>query len=101
MRKCPAGVGCKIFLEGRRFALIRKGTIPGQFPGFEFGRVSRFSGVVLWNAALQIRSGADVFLFGKINAADDVDVPHRPFTFRLGRAASCRTLDKIISKLGD
>jgi hypothetical protein len=69
-------VAFKIFLEGQRFVLVGEGAIPGQFPGFEFRSVGGFTGVVLQQPPLQICRRSDIFLFGKINAADDLDVPH-------------------------
>src|ERR1700759_1865485 len=77
MRKCPAGMGFEIFLEGQRLVLIRESAIPGQLPGFEFGSVGGFAGIVLRNSPLQVCGRAYVFLVGKLNAADDVDVPPR------------------------
>jgi hypothetical protein len=70
-------MGLEIFLAGQRFVFVRKCAVPSQFPGFEFSRVRGFAGVMLWNAALQIRSSANVFLLREIDAADDVDVPRR------------------------
>jgi hypothetical protein len=38
--------------------------------------VCGFTGIMFRYPPLQIRSCSDIFLFGKIDAADDVDVPH-------------------------
>src|ERR1700736_406862 len=70
-------MGFEIFLECQRFVLIRKSAIPDQFPGSEFSGVGGFAGVVVRNPPLQIGGCAGIFLFWKIHAADDVDVPHR------------------------
>src|SRR5258708_1611936 len=70
-------MGFEIFLECQRFVFIRESAIPNQFPGFEFCGVRGFAGIVVWNPLLQIGGCAGIFLFWKIYAADDVDVPHR------------------------
>src|ERR1700689_2379775 len=75
-----AGVGFEVFLEFQCPILIMEGTIPNQFPWLEFCGVRRLACVVLGNPSLKIRGCADVFLFGKISAADDVDVPHRLYS---------------------
>jgi hypothetical protein len=38
--------------------------------------VGRPSGVVVWNPLLQVFGRTDIFLLGRTDAADDVDVPH-------------------------
>ena len=70
-----AGVGFQIFLEFQCSHLVWKGAVPDQLPGFEFSGVGRFAGVMFRQPPLQIGSRTNVFLFGKVGAADDVDVP--------------------------
>ena len=67
----------EIFLEFQRSVFIREGAIPNKFPRLEFCGVLGFAGIVIRNPPLQIGGGASIFLVGKINTADDVDVPHR------------------------
>jgi hypothetical protein len=66
----------QIFLERECLVLVGEGAISDQFPRFEFGGVRRLAGIVVRYAPLQVFRCADVFLVGKLNAADDVDVPH-------------------------
>src|ERR1700753_3119435 len=85
-------VRLQVFLKFERFVFIGESTIPAQFPRFEFSGVSRFPSVMLRYPQFQIRGRADVFLLGKILAADDVDVPHRlpqpVFALRASQGAS-------------
>src|SRR5258708_38751943 len=71
-----AGMGFEIFFEFQRSVFVREGAVPDQFPGLEFRGVRGLAGIVFREPSLQIRSCADVFLVRKIDAADDVDVPH-------------------------
>ena len=70
-------MGFEISLEFKRFVFVGKGAVPNQLPGLEFSGVGGFAGIVLGEPPPQIRGGADVFLFGRTNAADDVNVPHK------------------------
>src|ERR1700722_18957586 len=70
-------MGFEIFFKFQRPVLVGEGAIPNQFPGFEFGGMSGFAGIMFRQPSLQIRSCTDVFLVRKIDTADDVDVPHR------------------------
>src|SRR4051812_42250874 len=90
-----AGVGFQIFLEFERPHLVWKGAVPEQFPRFELCGVGGFTGVVLGQSSLQIGCRADVFLLGKINALDDVDVPHR--CSRALAGANDSFISKIVS----
>jgi hypothetical protein len=54
LRKCPAGMGFKIFFELQGSVLVRESAIPDQFPRFELCGVCGPSGVVLQDTALQI-----------------------------------------------
>jgi hypothetical protein len=70
-------VRLEIFLEGQRFIFVREGAVPDELPWFEFGGVSRSAGIVLGQPPLQVFRCANIFLVGKFDAADDVDVSHR------------------------
>src|SRR5665213_4350167 len=88
LRKCAAGVRFEIFLEFKSSVFIGKCAVPHQFPRSELGSMRRFARIMFWKAPLQIRGCADVLLFGKIDAAEDVDVPH-------GRLREARLLQDV------
>src|SRR5215471_17941750 len=69
-----AGVGFEVLLECQ---LVREGAIPNELTRLELRSVGRFSRVVVRESALQVSGCTNVFLIGKVNAADDVDIPHR------------------------
>src|SRR5262249_50148884 len=99
-----AGVGFEMLLECQRLVLVREGTIPNELPRLELRSVSRFSCVMVRQSPLQVSGCTNVFLIEKVNAPDDVDVPHRslgpsspcglrraPFALRASRGCATRS----------
>ena len=70
-------MGFEVFLESERLVLVREGAVLDELPRPEFGCMGGSAGVVVRYPLFQIRGRSDVFLIRKIDAADDVDVPHR------------------------
>jgi len=62
--------------EFQSFVLIGKCRIPNQLPRNEFGRMDRFSRVVIRHPLLQVGSRTNVVTFWGAPAADYVNVPH-------------------------
>lgn len=70
----------QIFFEFKGFVLVGKGTIPEQIPWYEFGSVGGFSGIVSRKPLFQICGRPGIFLIGKINAAENINIPHQRFS---------------------
>ncbi len=66
----------QIFLEIVRFLFLWKGDVAHQFPRNELGGVRRFGCIVVREAALQVGSCTSIFLVRKIDASDNISVPH-------------------------
>jgi hypothetical protein len=65
----------QIFFEFKGFVLVGKGTIPEQIPWYEFGSVGGFSGIVSRKPLFEICGRPGIFLIGKINAAENINIP--------------------------
>src|ERR1700743_1079271 len=70
-------MGLEVFLKCERFILVLERAIPNQLPRLVFRGVSGLAGVVLWQPPFEVRRRARICVLREIDAADDVDVPHR------------------------
>jgi hypothetical protein len=66
----------QVLFKRQSFVLVGKGAVPNQLPRLVLSGVAGFAGIVFLDSPLQIFRGADVFLVGKFNASENVDVPH-------------------------
>src|SRR5271165_5289891 len=88
--KRAAGIRFEVLFEFQRLKLAREGAIPHQFPQLVLSGVRRLAGVVVGYAVFQVLGRACVFLVRKVDASDDVDVPHCCPSLALPYG-SCRT----------
>ena len=62
--KCLSGTRLQIVLEFLRFSLVGKRVVADELPGFVFGGVSGFSGIMVNHPLLQISSITNIPLCG-------------------------------------
>src|SRR6185437_7527266 len=76
--------GLQIALERSGLSLIREGNVGHQPPRSKFGRVRRFTGIMIRQSAFKVGCHADITLVSKGLALKKIDVVHMAALLRQG-----------------
>lgn len=86
----PAGTGFQVSLEGSSFVVIEERVVGDDLLGARLRGMGRVSGVVVGEPLVEVSGEADVALFWRRKALEQVDVGHGGSPGPLKRVSSLR-----------